>query len=73
MRDAIAKARDYAEVLGRNVVAVEILDGEETYGRKTTQTARAVHVPSSADAVSWVALEPEDVESSVSLELRFVG
>jgi uncharacterized protein YggE len=73
MRDAIAKVRDYAEVLGRNVVAVEVLDGEENYRRETKHTVRSADAASSAHAGSWVALEPEDVELSGSVEVKFVG
>lgn len=73
MRDAIAKARDYAEVLGRNVVAVEVLDGQESYRRETKHTVRPADAASSAHAASWVALEPEDVELSGSVEVKFVG
>lgn len=73
MRDAIAKAGDYAEVLGRNVVAVEVLDGEESYRRERKHAVRSANAASSAHAVSWVALEPEDVELSGSVEVRFVG
>ena len=73
MRDAMAKVRDYAEVLGRNVVAAEVLDGEENYRRETKHTVRSADAASSARAVSWVALEPEDVELSGSVEVKFVG
>ncbi|MCJ1419989.1 hypothetical protein MMC32_006345 [Xylographa parallela] len=73
MRDAVRKAGDLAEVVGRRVVAVEITDcGSLTAGR-TLQTARVAGPPVGAQGIGTLALEPEDVELSASVKVRFVG
>ena len=73
MWDAMAKARDYAEVVGREVFAVEILDQVANYARRTKQTARMAGTTSRVKSVSGIALEPEDVELCASVEVKFVG
>ncbi|MCJ1247500.1 hypothetical protein MMC30_004714 [Trapelia coarctata] len=79
IRDAKAKASDYAEVLGREVVAVEIEDGWARYGGGGSNgsgpkfTTRMAHTASSANAGSGIALEPHDVELSASVQVKFVG
>jgi len=73
MQDAVAKARDYAEVIGREVAAVEILDELTTYGRRTKQMARMAETTSSVNTVSGISLEAEDVELSASVMVKFVG
>ncbi|MCJ1394398.1 hypothetical protein MMC18_007276 [Xylographa bjoerkii] len=73
MRDAARRAEDYAEVIGREVLAVQITDrGSSTRGR-TMQTARRAGQPAGAVGMGSLALEPEDVELSASVEVKFVG
>ncbi|MCJ1286459.1 hypothetical protein MMC26_005804 [Xylographa opegraphella] len=73
MRDAVTKAADLADVVGRRVVAVQIEDlGSVTMGR-TRQTARMGGPPSGASGIGVLALEPEDVEVNASVKVKFVG
>ena len=73
MQDAVDKARDYAKVVGRVVAAVEIWDEMVTHGRMTKQTPRIPEATSSMDAVSGIALEPEDVQMSLNVQVKFLS
>lgn len=75
MHDAIQKAQDYAEVVRKNVVAVEITDqGSSTRGR-TKQMARksAMSMSTPGAHVNGLSLEPEDVELSAVVGVKFVA
>ena len=70
MQDAIRKARDYAEVLGREPVAVEVKDsGSYSHGR-TMQTARRSR-GNEKTQVDGLTLEPEDVSLKTEIHVRF--
>jgi uncharacterized protein YggE len=78
MLDAIRQARDYAGVVGREVVPVEITDGSQNYSvsTRTKQTARIDGVyaaPYSLDCPNGLALEPEDVQVRGSIEVKFTA
>lgn len=70
MVDAMKIAKDYAEVVGREVFAVEINDAPTSTGARTKQTAR---VSSSSIQSTGLSLEPEDVEMSASVTAKFVA
>lgn len=73
MQDAIQKAKDYADVVGKSPVAVEIKDdGSQSYGR-TKQTARRARSDTSGfQAIAGpLTIEPEDVELRASIEVKF--
>ncbi|MCJ1383212.1 hypothetical protein MMC17_006325 [Xylographa soralifera] len=71
MRDAVRKANDFAEVIGRQVFAVEITDHGSSTGQRTKQTARMERPPVDAKGIGTLALEPEDVELTASVEVKF--
>ncbi|MCJ1432706.1 hypothetical protein MMC27_002063 [Xylographa pallens] len=73
MRDAVRKAEDLAEVVGRQVFAVEITDHGSLSGARTMQTARKASPSSGVQGIGTLALEPEDVELSASLSAKFVA
>lgn len=70
LRDAIQKAQDYAEVVGKNVVAVEITDQGYTAGGRTKQTARRSNYSSSPGV--GLSVEPEDVQLKSSITVKFI-
>lgn len=75
MRDAINKANDYAEVIGREVVAVEITDeGYNSYGR-TRHGGAKLKVAASYDAMDGgyepLDLTPQQIEYTGSVQVRF--
>jgi len=78
MRDAIDKANDYAEVIGREVVAVEINDGDSTpnEGRRRYMMARSS--PTRAHALDYwnqdvtpFDLNPKQIEFKGSVRVKF--
>lgn len=73
LRDAIQKATDYAEVVGKNVVAVEITDQGYSTGGRTKQTARRSNYNASASYVDGLSVEPQDVELRSSVKVKFVA
>ncbi len=73
LRDAIQKAHDYAEVIGKNVMAVEIKDQGSSSGGRTKQTARRNNYKTSPSHVDGLSVEPEDVELKSSVEVKFVA
>lgn len=73
MRAAVQKANDYAGVLGRTVFATEVKD-QGSYSRgRTKQTARVAVTSRKRAHVDGLALEPEDVELSTTLAVKFVS
>ena len=75
MRNAVQKATDYADVVGRKVVAVEITDQySSTRGRATQSLGRCGgRGTKTSVSVNSLVLEPEDVELSASVDVRFVS
>ncbi len=73
LRDAIQKAQDYAEVVGKSVVAVEITDQGYSSGGRTKQTARRNNYKASASYVDGLTVEPEDVEFKSAVSVKFVA
>ena len=74
MRDAVQKAEDFADVIGREVLAVEIKHLGLSARPRTKQSAREMgEPPLGAALIGRLALEPEDVELSSSVEVVFVG
>lgn len=73
MLDAIQRARDYAEVVGREVVPVEICDDSMDYSvsTRTRQTARRSTGGSARNSPNSLALEPEDVRVYLSVRVKF--
>lgn len=71
--DAMQKAHDYAEVLGKNVTAVEIKDQGSSSGGRTRQAARSSNYRSSSSYVDGLSVEPEDVELKSSVEVKFIA
>lgn len=78
IKDAISKAEDYARVLGRNVIATEVRDNG-TNLRSMKRKGYAAMVPKrgvGADQKSMVdglALEPQNVEITEKVQVRFVS
>ena len=70
LRDAIQRAQDYAEVVGKKVVAVEITDQGYTSGGRTKQTARRSNYSSSPGV--GLSVEPEDVQLKSSVTVKFI-
>ncbi|MCJ1229623.1 hypothetical protein MMC12_006292 [Toensbergia leucococca] len=75
MRNAVQKATDYADVVGRKVVAVEITDQySSTRGRATQSLGRSGERGTKTSvSVNSLVLKPEDVELSASVDVRFVS
>jgi len=71
MLNAIQKARDYAEVIGREVVAVKITDSGYSAGGRTKQTARRAVGSGIVAPPNGLALEPEEVVLSGSVQVQF--
>ena len=74
MRDAVRKADDYAGIVERHAVAVEITAPDShivTRGR-TLQTARSAG-GSVANTQTFISLQPEDVAMSTSIDVKFVA
>ena len=73
MRDAVQKAQDYADVLGRSPIAVEVTDqGTNRSGRTVQGTSRSRHSAAGSKAfVEGLVLEPEDVEWRSSIAVKF--
>lgn len=73
LHDAIQKAHDYAEVVGKNAVAVEIKDQGYSTGGRTMQMARRNNYKTAASYVDGLSVEPEDVMLTSSVEVKFVA
>ena len=73
LRDAIRKAQDYADVVGKKVVAVEISEQSYSVGIRTKQMARRNDTGSSVSYVDGLTVEPEDVELRSSVGVKFVA
>ena len=73
LRDAIRKAQDYADVVGKKAVAVEISEQSYSVGMRTKQSARRSDRAVSASYVDGLTVEPEDVELRSSVEVKFVA
>ncbi|KAH0534114.1 hypothetical protein FGG08_007288 [Glutinoglossum americanum] len=74
MLDAIQKAQDFAEVLGREIVAVEARDQASSMMGRTKQTSRrATNIAVARTHVDGLALEPEDVEVNQSVSAIFTS
>ena len=73
LHDAIQKAQDYAEVLGKSAVVVEIKDQGYSSGGRTMQTARRASYSQSASFVDGLSVEPEDVELKSSVNVKFTA
>ncbi|KAJ5167265.1 uncharacterized protein N7482_006046 [Penicillium canariense] len=73
MRDAVQKANDFADVVDRQVVAVEITDEGHGTRSRTKQTARLSTLRTSvSDAEgNTIDLTPEDVEFTSSVDAKF--
>lgn len=72
MRDAIHKAKDYADVLGRDVVAIEVSDtGARSHGRTMQGAGRSRGTMVNTQGVDGLSIEPEDVELSTSINVKF--
>ena len=76
MADAIAKAKDYASVLGREVVAVKVTDEGASAGGMTAQSRAQQQVymasmPSSQAASDGLSLTPEKVVLTGSIRVKF--
>jgi len=72
LRDAMQKAGDYAEVLGRSVVPVQITDGGEGINRgRTMQTARKSTTRDPQAQLGRLELEPEDIVLYVTVDVKF--
>jgi hypothetical protein len=72
--DAIQQARDYAEVVGREVVPIEITNDGGCYSvsSRTKQTARKSTGGGSARlSPNGLVLEPEDVQVYLSISAKF--
>lgn len=80
IKDAISKAEDFANVLGRKVVCSFVSD-QGTTSRARTKMAALDLRPVSSDIVSeprtgyleGLGLEPQDVEFSSKVQAKFVG
>ncbi|KAL5346424.1 hypothetical protein ACLOAV_008695 [Pseudogymnoascus australis] len=85
IKDAVQKAEDYAGVVGRQVVAVEIRDGPSNstsrpffFGGRTAQMQMQQMAPTQAGGTSSVttegpALEPRTISVSAEINAKFVS
>lgn len=71
--DAIRRAKEYAEIVQREVVVVTITDNGYTTRHRTMQTVEQAAIFSSARSPVGVDLEPEDIEVRGSVEAKFVS
>ncbi|KAL8984053.1 MAG: hypothetical protein Q9177_004806 [Variospora cf. flavescens] len=72
MEDAIQKARDYAGVLGRNPVAVDVTEGSAVSTARTKQGATRSHYYDTwKTQVDGMTLEPEDVSYKTKIDVKF--
>ncbi|KAM3076152.1 hypothetical protein ACMFMG_006334 [Clarireedia jacksonii] len=81
LKDAIAKAEDYARVLGRKVVATEVRDNGTNMKNLPPRSGFAAMVPQKrmgGDSnptlvLDGLVLEPQDVEVRGRVQVRFVS
>lgn len=72
MQDAMRKASDYAEVLGRSLVAIEVKDEvlNQPYGT-TCQLLQRSRGEVGKDQPDEMILEPEDVQIRTEIDVKF--
>ena len=72
MQDAMRKANDYAEVLGRSLVAIEVKDEvlNQPYGI-TCQLLQRSRGEVGKDQLDEMILEPEDVQIRTEIDVKF--
>ena len=76
LRDAISKAKDYSEVLGRKVVPTEIRDRGSTSRARTKmmmRQQRTANMSPSQGYVEGLELEAQDVEVTARVDVKFVA
>lgn len=79
MLDAVEKARDYAEVIGREVVAVEVKEPsswEFGYGRPAAMLPQMPQMPGGSaggGAEKGLDLTPQNIELKHTLQVKFRG
>lgn len=78
MRDAINKANDYAQVIGREVVAVSVEDGQGNGARRHMPQARmglfgGVRAGAGEESTQSLDLTPQRIEHTGSVYVRFEG
>lgn len=71
--NAIRRAKEYAEIVQREVVVVKILDDGHKTGHRTLQSPRYDHFGGVSSSPAGIALEPEDIEVTASVEVKFVS
>lgn len=71
MEDAIRKAQDYAAVLARTPVAIEVTDtGSRSYVGASQELGRS-RSGTSKNQVDGMTLEPEDVRYNTTIDVKF--
>ncbi|KAL9596547.1 MAG: hypothetical protein Q9219_005725 [cf. Caloplaca sp. 3 TL-2023] len=74
MEDAIRKAQDYAVVLGRTPVAIEVTDtGSRSFGYTAQELGHSRQSGASKQQVDGMTLEPEDVKYRTDIDVKFLA
>ncbi|OJJ38707.1 hypothetical protein ASPWEDRAFT_36383 [Aspergillus wentii DTO 134E9] len=75
MVDAIQKAKDYADVIGREVVPVEITDTDCSYGYPPRMMANCMAAPGlgAEDEREDLDLTPRNIDVTNSVQVNFKG
>ncbi|KAL8833021.1 MAG: hypothetical protein Q9170_004567 [Blastenia crenularia] len=71
MQDAIKKAGDYASVLGRTPVAIEVSDSGARYYGGASQELAHTRGGTSGSQIEGMTLEPEDVKVMTGIDVKF--
>lgn len=70
--DAIEKAKDYAEVVQREVIPVEITENGSSFIGMTMQTANSMRTGVQTSSSAGFTLEPEDVQLKAYVKVKFM-